>query len=161
MTSSCSLKSDPKDPNCNCQQVSVGSDRGLVLHSDQTIIWNDSHGGTTEEGNCSYLLPLSHRDSGLFSWRNLQLPYFSYITNQLTQVITVTLTHCGLLTSNGDIDHWLTAPSRYLNQCWRFISEVHWHLPVSASWEIHRPSFTKISLKFTYMNFRPVLTMNI
>ena len=25
--------------------------------------WDQTHGGTTEEGNCSYLLPLSHRET--------------------------------------------------------------------------------------------------
>ena len=40
------------------------------------------------------------------------------------------LTHCGLVTPYGDIDldqHWLAAPSHYLNQCWVIISSAQWY----------------------------------
>ena len=43
----------------------------------------------------------------------------------------------------------LTAPSHYLNQCWRIINEVQWH----SYWEMPQPSITKICLKITCLKF--------
>ena len=42
---------------------------------------------------------------------------------------TISLTHCGLVTSYGDTD---LALSHHLNQCWLSISEILWH-----SYECH------------------------
>ena len=50
----------------------------------------------------------------------------------------------------------LMAPSHYLNQCWRIISEVYWHSGnqlMTISQEMPQPSITKISLKNTYQKF--------
>ena len=47
----------------------------------------------------------------------------------------------------------LTPPSHYLNQCWRTINMVHWHLYRAVSQEIPQPLTTKISLKITHLKF--------
>ena len=44
----------------------------------------------------------------------------------------------------------LTAPSHYLNQCWRFISKVHWH-----SYEGNLSPITNITLKITFPSNLP------
>ena len=50
----------------------------------------------------------------------------------------------------------LTAPSYYLNRCWRIISKVQWHWAISH--EITQPLIIKIRLKIMCLNFHTNLT---
>ena len=58
----------------------------------------------------------------------------------------------------------LTAPSHYLTQCWRIISEVLWHSPEDNSMEMLKISSLDISLENTDLRsprhqwFKPIAT---
>ena len=50
----------------------------------------------------------------------------------------------------------LTAPNHYLDQCWRIISRIQWHLYPRAilyTKDTSAIAITQISLKFTYLKF--------
>ena len=91
-------------------------------------------------------------------WLPVEWQIASITTNR--HLPTIILTHCGLVTPYGDIDldqHWLTAPSHYLNQCWVIISAVQWYSSGAISQEITQLSITEMYLKITYLKFRSKL----
>ena len=118
-------------------QVSIGSNNGLLPGRCQAIIWT----------NAGILLigPLGANFTGIF----IKIQDFSFTKMQL-KISSAKwwpfcpggdgLTHCGLVTSYGDRSRstlaqvmacCLTAPCHYLNQCWLMINEVLWHSPDS------------------------------
>ena len=51
--------------------------------------WHHCHGVTTEEGNCSYLLPLSHRDCAGLTERGLAVEMVMMVVTSDDDVMTV------------------------------------------------------------------------